>query len=262
MVKAGGWGAATDRGNLRTLNEDSYVAFPPVFVVADGMGGHAAGNRASQIVAEEFTALAKSEIVSADEALAVVDRANEAILDAARSDLSCAGMGTTLTGLISVIAAGVQHWLLINIGDSRVYRLADGHLQQLTVDHSEVQEMITSGELTREEALHYSRRNVITRSVGTEPPPSTDSWLFPPGEDERFILCSDGLTGELTDLEIETLAVAIDDPQALAQHLVSRAVSAGGRDNITVIVVDGLAQSSVEFADETTLPRGSIEGGL
>ncbi len=261
MVKAGGWGAATDRGTLRTLNEDSYVAFPPVFVVADGMGGHAAGNLASQIVAQEFTALAKCEIVSADQALAVVNRANEAILDVARNDLSCAGMGTTLTGLISVVAAGVPHWLLINVGDSRVYKLSDGHLKQLTVDHSEVQELIDAGELTPEEALHYSRRNVVTRSVGTEPPPSADSWLFPPGEDERFILCSDGLTGELTDLEIEKLAVSIDDPQLLAQNLVSKAVAAGGRDNITVIVVDGFSQSSVGFADETTLPRYSIEGG-
>ena len=260
-MTVGRWGAATALGRIRSVNEDSYVASPPVFVVADGMGGHAAGDIASRIAADEFETLAGLHSVVVDEALAAIDRANEAILNAAGRDQTRVGMGTTVTGLISVVAAGIDHWIVFNIGDSRVYRLDGGRLEQLTTDHSEAEEMVASGRITREEARSYGRRNVVTRSLGTSPSPVPDSWVFPPRTADRFILCSDGLTLELHDVEIEARANVISSPQLLAQDLVDRAVAAGGRDNVTVIVVDGPNTFDNSDVDENTAPRAiPLEG--
>lgn len=174
------WGAASDRGKVRKVNEDSLLAQPPVFVVADGMGGHAAGDVASRIAVAQFEELAGTDRLSATEAMAAVGRANAAILAAAQEDGAKAGMGTTLAGLLIVMAAGAEHWMAINVGDCRVYRLQGGELRQVTIDHSEVEELVTAGRLTREEARGYGRRNIVTRSVGTEPPPVVNSWMFPP----------------------------------------------------------------------------------
>lgn len=255
---AAAWGAASDRGLVRAVNEDSLMAEPPVFLVADGMGGHAAGDLASRLAVAAFAALGGAERLNVEDALAAVARANQAILDAAREDRSRAGMGTTLAGLAVVAAAGSEHWMAFNIGDSRVYRLSADGLRQLTADHSEVAELVATGRISREEARTYPRRHVVTRSLGTEPPPEADCWVFPPEAAERFIVCSDGLTGELSDSEIGAAAREIGDPQELAQALVDRAVAAGGHDNVTVIVVDGRSAGSAPDEDTTPGPPGRV----
>lgn len=252
---AAAWGAVSDRGRVRAVNEDSMVAEPPVFIVADGMGGHAAGDLASRIAVDEFAVLAGAARLSVTDALAPVSRANQAILEAARQDRARAGMGTTIAGLVVVRAGGSEHWMAFNIGNSRVYRLSGDELQQLTADHSEAQELVASGLMSREEARVYRRRHIVTRSLGTEPPPEADCWIFPPEASERFIICSDGLTGELLDTEIAALAREIVDPQRLARALVDRALEAGGRDNVTVIVVDGQPGGGATPVDENTSPR-------
>ncbi len=249
------WGATSDQGIVRSANEDSYVASPPIFVIADGMGGHAAGEIASRIAVEAFGGLIGRNSLSVTEALACVEHANAAILASVHQDDRLAGMSTTITGLILVTVGGLEHWMVFNVGDSRVYRFVNRRLGQLTVDHSEVEEMVAAGILTREQARSYRRRNVVTRALGVEPPPIIDSWVFPVASDDRFIVCSDGLTGELTDSQIEERALQVLDPQALAQDLVDLALLAGGRDNITVIVVDGTHLMDVSEVDEATFPN-------
>lgn len=249
------WGAATDRGRKRKANEDSFFAEPPLFVVADGMGGHAAGDVASRVAVDAFAVLARHAPISAQDAVDAIGEANSSILGIAAASPDKAGMGTTLTGLVSVLVGGTEHWMVFNVGDSRVYCLQEGHLDQLTVDHSEVEEMVIAGQMTREQARTYERRNVVTRSLGMDPEPVADSWVFPSVGGERFLLCSDGLTSELTDDQIARCLLADAHPQSVAEELVRQAVEAGGRDNVTVIVVDTAAPSDVSHVDEDTTPR-------
>lgn len=250
-----GWGAVTDRGLVRGVNEDALLADPPVFVVADGMGGHAAGDVASWMAIESFAVLVGPAAISATEAIEAISAANAAILRVAAANPEKAGMGTTLSGLVSVVAGGAEHWMVFNVGDSRVYRLAAGHLEQLTVDHSEVEELVRSGRLTREAARGYGRRNVVTRSLGTDPEPVADSWVFPPVEGERFLICSDGLCNEVIDFDIERCLLAHRAPQEAAEGLLRMALEAGARDNVTVIVVDNGTYGQVSELNEETSPR-------
>lgn len=249
------WGVATDRGRKRKANEDSFLAEPPLFVVADGMGGHAAGDVASRMAVEAFAGLGRHAPISAQEAVDAIEAANRSILGIAAASPDKAGMGTTVTGLVSVVVGGVEHWLVFNVGDSRVYCLQEGHLDQLTVDHSEAEEMVIAGKITREQARTYEHRNVVTRSLGTDPGPVADSWVFPSAGGERFLICSDGLTTELTDDEIERCLLADAHPQRVAEELVRQAVEAGGHDNVTVIVVDSAVPSDLSQVDEDTTPR-------
>jgi serine/threonine protein phosphatase PrpC len=252
------WGAATDRGRVRDVNEDAMLADPPLFLVADGMGGHAAGDVASRLAIDYFVDLVGCSSLTVEDTVAAVTGANAAIVGLAEHDPTQTGMGTTMAGLAVVAAGGLEHWLVFNIGDSRVYRLFRGKLSQLTVDHSEVEEMVAEGRITRDQARQHGRRNVVTRSLGSRPAPVPDSWLFPPVPGERFLVCSDGLTTELADADIERCAATIADPTALAQELVHRAVVAGGRDNITV-VVDG-PPDTIDGPDEATAPRAGGDG--
>jgi len=158
------------------------------------------------------------------------------------------------------VAGGSEHWMIVNIGDSRVYRLTGGLFEQITIDHSEVEEMVAAGRISREEARSYGRRNVVTRSLGTEPEPLPDSWVFPPIEGERFLVCSDGLTNELTDKEIENCLLLHPDAQTAAEHLLALALRGGARDNITCIVVDGDVAQLGSPIEEDTAPRGDHEG--
>ncbi len=236
------------------------LAAPPLFLVADGMGGHAAGDVASQLAVESFAELTGRGPISVQEAMDAISAANTAILHGASANPDKTGMGTTLSGLVSVIAGGSEHWMVFNVGDSRVYRLAGGHLQQLTVDHSEVEEMVTAGRLTREQARGYGRRNVVTRSLGTDPEPVADSWVFPRAVDERFLICSDGLTNEVRDEEIERCLLDNLDPQAAAESLLQLALASGARDNVTAVVVDGTPDDGLFEVDDDTTPRGERAG--
>ena len=255
-MKVTSWGVFTDCGMVRRVNEDAYLAAPPMFVVADGMGGHAAGEVASHLAVEVLSELVGRGPIGVQDVIDAVDTANDAIVQTAEANSITAGMGTTLTGIAQVMAGGVEHWMAFNMGDSRVYRLAGDRLEQLTVDHSEVQELITSGEITREEAGVHSRRNVVTRSLGTLPASPLDSWVFPPLEGERFLLCSDGLTREVSDDEIAACLRTGADPVATAEDLLALALGRGGADNVTVIVVDGSDEEVQQTVDEDTMPRG------
>lgn len=248
------WGAATTAGRVRSLNEDDHVAAPPVFLVADGMGGHSGGEVASRIATEEFRNLLGRSPLHPSDVSHALDRANDRILLRTENDPSRAGMGTTATGLVAVETGGVDHWMIFNVGDSRVYRFAGGRLEQLSVDHSEVEELVGAGSISRAEARVHPRRNVITRSLGTEPAPLPDQWLLPPSVGERFLLCSDGLVGELSDEEIATALRGRTSPQEAADALIAAAVVAGAHDNVTAVVVDVVGTSDSD-ADGDTVPR-------
>jgi protein phosphatase len=254
------WGSATDVGRVRDHNEDSLWVSDTLFVVADGMGGHAAGEVASELAVAEFRKLADQVPLRVEDVVAAIGYANEQIIRAGAERGDRFGMGTTLTG-VGVVAAGDRdQWAVFNVGDSRVYRFADGLLSQLTVDHSEVQELVSAGRLRREEARSYARRNVVTRSLGSEPPPEPDVWVRTPHAGERFLICSDGLTGELDDAEIGQVLFEVDDPQAAASELVSRANAAGGSDNATVVVVDVIAVSPASEPESVAQPASKAEG--
>ena len=206
-------GASTHVGQVRTVNEDSVLAEHHLVVVADGMGGHARGDLASACAVAEFRPLARKEYLTPADVEHAIEAANTRILDEVRHAPELDGMGTTLTGVALVQYAGEPHWLVFNVGDSRVYRVTDAGADQLTVDHSEVSELIALGRLTREAAGSHPLRHVITRSLGTTPPPVPDVWVFPasPGGD-TFVACSDGLTNELTETEIAEIVNAVAGP--------------------------------------------------
>ena len=248
------WGSATDQGLVRSINEDSLLAYPPVFLVADGMGGHDAGNVASRVVVDEFTSL-----IGRDHA--TTEQVHHAIVRAAsrmREALGDRTGGTTVAGAALTVIDDGEYWLVFNVGDSRVYRLGDAGLEQISVDHSVVQELLDSGEIDAATARNHPERHVITRAVGTGSLPEPDYWLLPVSTSDRFLLCSDGLTTELTDATIEHGLRSFDDPQVAADWLVGAAVESGGRDNVTVVVVDVVALPGGLPAEDATITRGLI----
>jgi PPM family protein phosphatase len=244
-------GAATSVGRVRQVNEDSYLAVPPLFVVADGMGGHGAGNVASRIAIEEMTACVALRPLFAEAVLTALEHANRNIIERDEANR----MGTTVTGLAALETAGADHLMVFNVGDSRVYRLAGKRLEQLTVDHSEVQEMVLAGVITREQARTHPRRNVVTRALGGDTGLHPDHWLLPAITGDRYLICSDGLFSELPDEAIRPL-LAAGDPQSAAVTLVGAACDAGGRDNVTAVVVD--IDSDDDDADDATVPREAL----
>jgi PPM family protein phosphatase len=252
------FGAATDAGLVRERNEDRVLAEPRVFAVADGMGGHAAGDVASSLAVARLRDLAGRDDLRPEDVRAALDSANAEILASMAECGERTGMATTVAGLGMVRVGGVEHWVVFNVGDSRVYRFADGALSQVSVDHSEVEERVAAGRLTREEARWHPLRHVVTRSLGTEPGPVADLWVFPPAPGERFLLCSDGLPLELDDVEIRQVLVEVATPQQAADQLVARALLAGGRDNVTVVVVDVVAAGGDSDVDVMTVPRARL----
>ena len=229
------WGAVTDAGRQRSRNEDAYFADDRLFVVADGMGGHAAGDVASQLAVTALAAAAEDDLTR-DAILRAVDDANREIVRQGSDRPN--GMGTTICG-IGVLGprADGQRLFAFNVGDSRAYRLTGGHLRQLTHDHSLVQSLLDSGSITEAEAEHHPDRNVITRSLGTGGMTSVDWWYVDADAGDRFLITSDGLVRELADDVVAAILSRDAPPQAIADDLVQHALAAGGRDNITVIVV-------------------------
>lgn len=240
----------TDVGRKRSINEDNFLVEHPVYVVADGMGGHAAGERASAAIVEQFRQLCGRGQLDPAEVVDIVLAADDAVRDLKTSGERPAG--STLTGVVVVEQAGLACWMIMNVGDSRVYRLSDGVLEQLTVDHSTVQEMIDQGRLTPEQGLAHSGRNVITRAIGADYS-AADYWLMPVTTGDRMLVCSDGLTRELDDAALLSLLREAPSAESAAQTLVRAAVQRGGRDNVTVVVVDALAGGLMVELDEPTL---------
>lgn len=241
--------ALTDVGLTRAMNEDSVLAASPVFLVADGMGGHDAGDKASAAVVAAFEPLAGTLVTTAEIAAALA-RANETVEAIAAQHAR--GAGSTLAAVALVEHDGAPHWLVFNVGDSRVYRLFANELDQLTIDHSLGQELVDAGELRPEDLANFAQRNVITRAIGASDNVA-DSWLVPVIDGERLLLCSDGLSGEVGDESIRATLTMAGRPETAAAALVRRAKQAGGRDNITVIVIDvvsgGLRGVSLDSTD-------------
>jgi protein phosphatase len=236
------WGAATHVGQVRAGNEDAFVAEPMVFGVADGMGGHQAGEVASDIAARIIRDRLGTGATNVGVVVASVVEANASIFQAAHASADHQGMGTTLTALVVLRAdeSSVARFALINVGDSRTYLLRNGELHRATLDHSYVQELVNTGHISEDEARTHPRRNIVTRALGIEPTVRVDTWLVPMVHGDRFILCSDGLVDEVHDEEIAAIALGAADPQIAAEQLVAKANANGGRDNITVVVVDVL----------------------
>jgi len=252
-------GVRTDVGHQRSLNEDAYLYGQRVWVVADGMGGHAAGDVASRLAVQSLRELDDGSALDPAQVSAAVARANAAVIDHGLDHPESLGMGTTVTGLVEVLVDGVPHWAVFNVGDSRVYRFTAGDLRRATVDHSEVEELLIEGLIDADEARTHPARHIITRSVGMHPAPDVDLWVLPQVSGERFLLCSDGLTSELDDAEIAAVLTAHRDPGEAASALVDAVLATEARDNVTVLVVDvvGAEHSS---GDEITVPRRVLEG--
>jgi len=235
-------GAATDVGNLRGQNEDAHIAEQHLFAVADGMGGHNAGEVASAMAIEHLRSIALSGVSSAEAFAQVVRDLNSAIYASATSTTDQRGMGTTLTAAALLKSTSdtdqPSQIVIANVGDSRTYLLRSGELRQMSVDHSYVQELVTEGLLTVDEARTHPRRNIVTRALGIDEEVSVDTWTIPMFDGDRFMLCSDGLVDEVPLDEITELMREHSAPQLIAERLVTAAKRHGGRDNITVIVVD------------------------
>lgn len=246
-------GAFSDVGRIRNMNEDAYVVTDQVFMVADGMGGHLAGEVASAMAVEAMGSL--SGAITAEEACHTVIEANLDILRLSIADSSKRGMGTTLTGLALVTAddGGANRIAVVNVGDSRTYRLRSGKLTQISIDHSYVQELIFAGHISKAEAREHPQRNIVTRALGIEPGVGVDLWSLPLVIGDRFMACSDGLVDEIDDGVIELVLRGTADPQEAAEELVRLANAAGGHDNTTVVVVDVLEGIPADDADDDNL---------
>lgn len=232
------FGSRTDVGSVREQNEDSLIVRPPLFVVADGMGGHAAGEVASEIAVSTIGELAPDH-ADAEALGRAVEEANRDIINAAIAGQGREGMGTTVTAAI----LERNRLVIAQVGDSRAYLLHNGELTQLTRDHSLMANMIEAGQITPEEARFHPNRSVITRALGNDPDTVPDLYEINVEDGDRLLLCSDGLYSMLDDNEIAAVMRRISDPQRCATMLVNGAIAAGGHDNITVIVADaeGLA---------------------
>jgi PPM family protein phosphatase len=229
------WAAATDVGHHRAVNEDSLVAAPPVFAVADGMGGHAAGDLASARAVERLAAHAHGGW--GDEQL-VAAALGEAADDIDELSEQVGSAGTTVTGVVLTDGDEGPELLVFNLGDSRVYTLHGNELRRRTRDHSVVQEMVDAGLLTEDQAESHPESNVITRALGFREDPSPDITRVRAVAGTRVLVCSDGLTKEVDSVHLRLLLAAGLGPEVTASALVDAALAAGGHDNVTVLVVD------------------------
>jgi protein phosphatase len=231
------FGSATDVGRVRTSNQDQLLVASPLFAVADGMGGHAAGEVASLTAIEALKAAFNGNH-SASDLVKAAEQANRSVWQRAQTDPGLRGMGTTLVALALVEEGDEQRLAIINVGDSRVYLLRDGELEQLTTDHSLVQELIDDGQLSEAEADYHPQRHVLTRALGVDPDVTVDCLQVLPVRGDRYVLCSDGLSREVTDAQLASVLRRLANPQDAAKELVAQARAHGGNDNITVVVVD------------------------
>lgn len=252
------YGAATHAGLVRAANEDAYLAAPPVFVVADGMGGHDHGEVASGFVVEEFARLAEEgfDAGAATEAVAGSLAAVHDRIDAYDASHRAAGellfgSGTTAVAAVLVSGAGAPYWLVANLGDSRAYRFSGSGLTQVTVDHSLVQELVDEGTIAAADAAGHPDSHIVTRALGGPVRHGPDLFVVPAEVSGRILLCSDGVTGMLAHDEIARILGEHQDPVAAADTVVAAAVAAGGRDNATAVVVDvvGLTSEATHDTD-------------
>lgn len=242
--------ALTDPGLKRDNNEDSYLTHGAAYVVADGMGGYEAGELASAAVIDAFReqfkpgqfgdfAAVQAALLDADDRVATVAGGTER------------GAGSTATGLILVEHEAQAFWLVFNVGDSRVYRHFHSELEQLTTDHSLGRELVDTGQMAAEDLATFKERNVITRAIGASDS-LADSWLIPVVNGERLLVCSDGLHGEVDDETIRAIMTMNGKTETVVRALVDRAKANGGRDNVTVVVIDVISGGGAVDTDPVT----------
>jgi len=229
------WAGVTDQGRRRDNNQDAFLADFPLFIVADGMGGHAGGEIASQSTVSRLQAVVSDGPVTRPAIETALERAVADIAD--HPETTDEGTGTTLTGVFLDLADDEPQWVALNIGDSRVYLLRDDRLIQVTTDHSVVQELIAAGKLSPEEAEGHPYSNVITRAVGASELTAPDYITIDVRAGDRFVICSDGLTKELTDYGIQHFLRENAEPGPAVDAMLAAALENGGRDNVTLIIV-------------------------
>lgn len=230
------YAALTDLGKKRSLNEDGYIANGEIFAVADGMGGHRAGEIASALALDalRFGLAKKSKNTIENRLREAITRANKQVHDTAVREASRRGMGTTLT-----VVLPIEDKLFIgHVGDSRLYRLRDGILKQITNDHSLVAQLVRAGQLKAEEAEVHPQRNIITRAIGSDREVEIDVFVEEVLPTDRYLLCSDGLTSMLNDNEITEVLRDKEDLEEACRELVEWANDRGGTDNITVVLFE------------------------
>ena len=227
------WISRTHVGNVRSSNQDSVILGQNLYGVADGMGGHQAGDIASRMTAELLTASLKGLVPRTDTFLEIVRDINARVYARQKEDAALSGMGTTLTALWEADDAV----LTAHVGDSRAYLLRGGELRQVTEDHSMVAEMVRQGLITEEEASIHPYRHVITRAIGTDENVEPDILVSEKQAGDRWLICSDGLTNCVTDAEIREHLLRYDLPEA-ADRLLLLALENGGNDNITLVITE------------------------
>lgn len=252
------WGAATDLGKVRLLNEDAHLAKLGAFVVADGMGGHKAGDVASRLVIEAINDLIGSATPDISSIEEVVRSANRSVR-AYASEAGTEGMGSTLVALFVVKNADQESLIVVNVGDSRCYTLVDGVLTQITKDHSHVQELVDNGVITVDEAKLHRDRNIVTRAIGIEDIVAGDFFVLPSSAGMRVLLCSDGVSGELSSERISELLGESPSPAEAADALIRAVLEGRAADNATAVVVDAhrllLIGEVLATGTEVTGPR-------
>ena len=245
-------GAATDVGRVRTNNQDQLLVTAALYAVADGMGGHAAGEVASLTAVESLKAHFHPDEGTQGLITATRD-ANRSVWERAQTNPDLRGMGTTLVAVAPVKEDGEDRLAIVNVGDSRLYLLRQGELEQLTTDHSLVQELIDDGQLSEVEATVHPQRHVLTRALGVDSEVNVDALQLQPRKGDRLLLCSDGLPREVSDAQMASILRRFANPKEAAQELVSAAMERGGNDNITVVVVDVVDDEGLAAAASAAL---------
>jgi len=250
-MPVGAYAVASDTGRRRRRNEDNYVVAPPLFGVADGMGGAQAGEVASQLAASALEARDSDRLEGTQRIDALIQEANRLIYDRASTDPTASGMGTTMTvALVEGMTVAIGH-----VGDSRAYLVRGELMEQLTEDHSLVNELLKTGKLSEEEAQVHPQRSVITRAVGTDPDVDVDGFTIEAEEGDVFLICSDGLSDMVEDEEIlELVHSNRDDLDKAVKALVAAANKGGGEDNITAVAFRISSEATPNLEDTVAMP--------
>jgi PPM family protein phosphatase len=250
-MPVGAFAVASDTGRRRRRNEDNYVVAPPLFAVADGMGGAQAGEVASRLAASALEGGDSDGLDGLERIDSLIQEANRRIYDRASTDPTASGMGTTMTvALVEGMTVAIGH-----VGDSRAYLVRGEQMEQLTEDHSLVNELMKSGKLSEEEAQIHPQRSVITRAVGTDPDVDIDGFTIEAEEGDVFLICSDGLTDMVEDEEIlELVHHERDDLDKAVKALVAAANRVGGEDNITAVAFRISADAPASLEDTVAMP--------
>ena len=256
-MPVGAYAVASDTGRRRRRNEDNYVVAPPLFAVADGMGGAQAGEVASRLAASALEAGDSDGLEGTTRIDSLIQEANRRIYDRASTDPTASGMGTTMTvAVVEGMTVAIGH-----VGDSRAYLVRGAQMEQLTEDHSLVNELLKTGKLSEEEAQVHPQRSVITRAVGTDPDVDVDGFTIEAEDGDVFLICSDGLSDMVSDEEIlELLHQNRDDLDKAVKALVAAANRGGGEDNITAVAFRISSEAAPNLEDTVAMPAITFDG--